>query len=586
MRMPTMFSCMFSFLLILSMLTPFTMVSSLNVYPIRIEKLYLAAVTSNNTGIVIPVTIKVFPGNGNIQIVDPGGKVSVSTVLSIKYALGLASIMTGREKSSYNYEIIFPKDTDIAGTSATLPFTLVFAAILTNTPIREDFSATGILMPNTIVGNVSGIDLKYEATSKRNIQLFLGPYIEKIPGTNYIPVITAYEAYNTVTKTKLLGSTQEIIVPRTINYQSFFVNATKEFLNLTRNILSLFPAGYASEAWKFYRLSEKYSNKGDWYTAASYGFRSYIDALSAYAIYLEERAPTKYKELLAHLEKWYDGNYTQAIKDLEKLGNYTYSHLNLWNIDIYVNAFIRYSIAVNAYQLYKATGSPLQIVLALARIITAKQWASIPSIEKKMISYDTLSSAYKTLHTFTNITISYFVSMKYISNQTINVLSAINHIGNVLVKFAKLAYIQYILISDLLSLQPPVFSPYLTPEYIVELNKTVSRVANYLLYESGTPILSALTTVDVGRTYAVEMENLTTIDGLLISELTLLTMYKALYMVPVYSCISCGGSTIHLLQGSETTSPPVSQMIFYVIAIILISMGAFLAGFSIKKYYG
>ncbi len=586
MRLPTIFSYMFPFLLILSMLTPFTIVSSLNVYPIRIEKIYLAAVTSNNTGIVIPVTIKVFPGNGNVQIVDPGGKVSTSTILSIKYALSLASIMTGREKSSYNYEIIFPKDTEISGTSATLPFTLVFAAILTNTPIPEDFSATGILMPNTIVGNVSGIDLKYEATFTRNIQLFLGPYIEKIPGTNYISVVTAYDAYDTITKTKLLGSTQEIIVPRTINYQSFFVNATKEFLNLTRNILFLFPAGYASEALKFYKLSEKYSNKGDWYTAASYGFRSYIDALSAYAIYLEERAPTKYKELLVRVEKWYEGNYTQAINDLNRLGNYTYRHLNLWNIDIYVNTFIRYSIAEDAYQSYKATDSPLQIVLALARIITAEQWASIPLMEKKMISYDTLLSAYKTLYAFTNITINYFASMKYISNQAINVLSAINHINNDLIKLAKLAYIQYLLTSDLLSLQPPVFSPYLTPEYIVELNRTVSRIANYLLYKSGTPILSALTTVDVGRTYAVEMENLTTIDGLLISELTLLTMYKALYMVPVYSCILCSGQTTYLPQGSGATSPLVSQMISYIIAVILISLGAFLAGFSIKKYYG
>ncbi len=585
MRISIIFSYMFPFLLILSMLTPFTIVSSLNVYPIRIEKLYLAAVTSNNTGIVIPVTIKVFPGNGNIQIVDPGGKVSTSTVLSIKYALSLASIMTGREKSPYNYEIIFPKDTDISGTSATLAFTLIFAAILTNTPIPEDFSATGILMPNTIVGNVSGIDLKYEAAYMRNIQLFLGPYIEEIPGTNYLPVVTAYEAYDTITKTKLLGSTQEIIVPRTINYQSFFVNATKEFLNLTRNILSLFPAGYASEAWKFYKLSEKYSNKGDWYTAASYGFRSYINALSAYAVYLEERAPTKYKELLARVEKWYEGNYTQAIKDLDRLGNYTYKYLNLWNIDIYVNTFIRYSIAADAYQLYKATGSPLQIVLALARIITAKQWASIPLMEKKMISYDTLLSAYKTLYAFTNITINYFASMKYISNQTINVLSTVNQINNDLIKLAKLVYIQYLLTSDLLSLQPPVFSPYLTPEYIVRLNRTVSRIANYILYESGTPILSALTTIDVGRTYAVEMENLTTIDSLLISELTLLTMYKALYMVPVYSCISCSGPTTYLPQGSGATSPPVSQMMFYAIAIILISLGAFLAGFSIKKYY-
>ncbi len=586
MRIPAIFSYMSSLLLILLILTPFTTVSSPYVYPIRIEKLYLAAVTSNNTGIVIPVTIKVFPGNGNIQIVDPGGKVSTSTILSIKYALSLASIMTGREKTSYNYEIIFPKDTDIAGTSATLPFTLVFAAILTNAPIPEDFSATGILMPNTIIGNVSGIDLKYNAALKKNIRLFLGPYIKNTPGANYIPAVTAYEAYDILTKTELLGSTQEIIQPKTINYQSFFVNATREFLNMTANILFLFPAGYSGEALKFYKLSEKYSNRGDWYTAASYGFRSYIDALSAYAIYLEEKAPTKYKELLTRLEEWYEGNYTQAIKGLERLGNYTYRYLNLWNIDIYVNAFIRYSIAMDAYQLYKATGSPLQLVLALARVITANQWASIPLIDKKMINYDTLLSAYKALYAFTNITINYFVSMKYISNQTINILSAINHINNDLIKLAKLAYLQYILTSDLLTLQPPVFSPYLTPEYIVELNKTISRIANYLLYESGTPILSALTTIDVGRTYAVEMENLTTIDGLLISELSLLTMYKALYVMPVYSCGSCSGSIIHLPQGSGATSPLASQTIFYVIAIILVSLGTFLAGFSVKKYYG
>ncbi|NPA98009.1 MAG: hypothetical protein GXO43_01385 [Crenarchaeota archaeon] len=578
-------SLVFVFLLLLSIsLSPILVLSAQT--PLRVEKIMLAAVTGNKTGIIIPTTIEVFPGNGNIQIIDQGGKVSKSTISSIKYALSIASIISGRDTSSYDYKIIFPEDTDISGTSATLPFTVVFSAILTNTPIRHDYSATGILMPNGIVGNVSGIYLKYNAAVLNNIELFIGPYIKNIPGTKYFPVISAYKAYDLVTKTSLLGKTNNIVIPSSIDFQNYFINATKEFQNLTENILSITPTAYEGLAWKFYRLSIKYSGMDDWYTAASYGFRSYMEALVGHSLYLQEKKPNMYKEWVKKLESWYLGNLTLAKKNMYRLGNYTYQHLNIWNIDLFVNTFIRYSIALSSYQLFRATHSITQLIFALTRIMTAKQWGSIDTISSRTITYNKLLQTYKTLYRYTNTAINYFVSMKYISNTTSSILKSIEHGGNDLLKLAKLIYIQYLLTDNLLSLQPPVFAPYLTPDYILGLNKTVSRLANYLLYMSGTPVLSAMTTVDVARAYAVEMENITVIDSLLVSELTLLTMYKAFFITPVYSPLQQhGGSEINF-ETQVVTSTPAYEVLFYAIAIILISLGAFLAGFSIRKYLG
>ncbi len=573
------------FLLILSTSLPSLLVASAQT-PIRVEKIMLAAVTENKTGIIIPTTIEVFPGNGNIQIIDQGGKVSESTISSIRYALSVASIITGRTDSPYDYKIIFPKDTDISGTSATLPFTIVFSAILTNTPIRHDYSATGILMPNGIVGNVSGIYLKYNAAILNNIELFIGPYIKSSPGTNYFPVATIYEAYDLVTKTSLLGRTNHIIIPSSIDFQNYFINATKEFQNLTKNVLSITPTTYESLAWKFYRLSIKYSKMNDWYTAASYGFRSYMEALIGRSLYLQEKNPDMYKVWAKKLESWYLGNLTLAKKNMYRLGNYTYQHLNLWNIDLYVNTYIRYSIALSSYQLFRATHSITQLVVALTRIMTAKQWGSIETINTQTITYNELLQTYKMLYRYTNTSINYFVSMKYISNTTSSILKSIEHSENDLVKLGKLIYIQYLLTDDLLSLQPPVFAPYLTPDYILELNKTVSKLANYLFYMSGTPVLSAMTTIDVARAYAVEMENITVIDGLLVSELTLLTMYKAFFINPVYSPLQQYSSSEVNVETQVITGTPTYETLFYAIAIILISLGAFLAGFSIRKYLG
>jgi uncharacterized protein len=117
------------------------LVSSINIY--------LLAITRTSHGVVVNVTMEsYYPGSGEISIVERGGRIAGDTVSSIKYALRIASLMTGIDYRIYDYRIKFPSNAELSGTSATLAFILGFISLLKRQNISPKIGVTGIIAPN------------------------------------------------------------------------------------------------------------------------------------------------------------------------------------------------------------------------------------------------------------------------------------------------------------------------------------------------------------------------------------------------------------------------------------------------------
>ncbi len=577
-------------LLIISLYTPVYAQDVWGKREVSSITIHMLAVNDENEGSVIDVKIKAYsPGTGKINVIDPGGKIAPDTYTSIKYSLILASILTGKDYRIYDYMIKFPPGTIVEGTSATLELTIGFTTLLLgieNPP--QDKAATGLVFPNSVIGNVSGIKYKYEAAIDKGINYVYGPPQPVQPGDKYIPVTNVFTAVEEFLSTKILPTkTVEIISP-TIMTNAFLESYNEFKENITRIMKTAEKYGVKLEdtnGYKELKLAQKYVEKyNDTYTAASYAFRAFIDIYTGFIESLfnkssDPRYSKVYSEAVNNVVRWINNNITLVEKLLNTTAGIIDSYPSIWNIDTYINAYVRYRSAIIFNNI--AGSSPNKTValryyiLALARIHSARHWLRL--LSKSAMERNIDLNKNPILDKYIMLSIDYFGSMKY-TNQSYYMRlfqEATNTTG--ILRLAKYVNIVYSMTLLLLS-EPEITGIFITPETVHELKRTLERIASVFNNKTKEIPPSIISTIQVLNDYEKERETTDTLGSLLYSTLSIIIPELVLVNIKPLTNITEVNPSIISIHNSIMPGN-----IIVIITFILVGMGSFLLGIYVGR---
>ncbi|ADI32233.1 hypothetical protein [Staphylothermus hellenicus] len=571
------------FLLLLILSQTSIIADSASKYLVSSTNIYLLAVTNSNMGIVVNVTLQAyFPGEGKIEIIEKNGVVEEDTLYSIYYSLRLASLVTGIDYRSYDYKIIFPEEIYMKGTSATLAFTLGFIGLLKNIRHSPKVGATGVVAPDLIVGNVSGIDAKYYAALRYGLDYVIGPpqffrHGFRYSSGKYIYAIDVFNAYNYYSGNSILPSIHVMGKP----FIKYLVNAFNySYINLKKSIdqyLQRQGLNISSiNGSTYYFLANKYYSIGDYYTAASYMFRAYINIYTSILARKALRDP----RITALLMEWVQHNLTKT-KDL--IRNYETLFLNkdynIWNFDVFLNAYIRYSQSKYYYYAGNNITSPTQkteyYVLSLARIQTVKHWLKLFINKSDPDFLDNVNNNYDRIIDYINISLIYLKSMNYIGNQTVKYFkSIVNSNQSSLEKTLYLGYYFYTLNQNLSAMRG-LFDLFISPKTVIDLNKTINGLGYLIGLETGYLTPTMLTTVELVNDYLVEGEKTYNLGMLMSMNLAILVF--ELMITRQYMRLSAEKIAYTQIVSSHELRYDVLP------AIIALIIGSFLIGYLIGR---
>lgn len=569
----------FMFLLLLVLSQTSIIAETTNEYLVSSVNTYLLAVTDSNVGVVVNVTLQAyFPGDGEVDIVEKNGVIGEDTLYSIYYSLRLASLVTGIDYKSYNYKIIFPEEIDLKGTSATLAFTLGFIGLFKNIKYSPKIGATGVVAPNLIVGNVSGIDAKYYAALRYGLDYVIGPpQFFRFSLRKYIYAIDVFNAYNYYSGDKILPSIQVMGKPcikhliNAFNYS--YINLKKSIDQyLQRHNINI----YSINGSTYYFLANKYYSIGDFYTAASYMFRAYINiytSILARKAISDPKIPTLLKEWIQH-------NLTKTKDIIENYETLLLNkYYNIWNFDVFLNAYIRYSQSKLYYYAGNNVTNPIQkteyYVLSLARMQTVNHWLKLFINKSDPDFLANINDNYDRIIDYTNISLTYLKSMNYIGNLTIkHFKSIVNSNQSNTRKILYLGYYFYTLNQNLSAIRG-LFDLFISPKTIIDLNKTINGLGYLIASETGYLAPTMLTTIELVKDYLIEGEK--TYDLGVLMSMNLAILVFELMITRQYMRLS-SEKTIH-------TQIVSSHELRYDIlpAIITLVIGSFLIGYLIGK---
>ncbi len=526
----------------------------------------LLAVTSGNEGSVINVTIEaLYPGSGNIIINDEDGDVGNDTIISVRYALILASILTRIDYRSLDYRVVFPKNTLIEGTSATLDFLIAFTSILTGES-ASGVGATGLVAPSLVIGNVSRIPVKYKAGVGQGLRIIAGPYY---------PLMNNYSRYH-----------GEIDVLHLFTYLNLSVPHPLPGLNLLENndLRSVF--NYSYSAFKHnlskiiqrqpqaadireYFLAEKYRGSHYEYTAASYMFRAFIKIAKSYYQSLFMR---RGRIIVALLTRWFHGNasiYENMLKGLDRKN----TTLNPCSLDALINSYIRYRIARDLYDLASNSTNTTETIdlltTGIARLHTARHWLRLAYIFSKYGSNNHHINNWF-FNQFYIETLRYFESMNYIPR------IRIPSYNDTLKTLLEMYYNWYILGVELESLKPPVFHIPREASAVKRLNETLNSLSLMLQQDTGEMIPSALTSLEIGGRYLSEKEDMSVISSILFSELMIITLEYSLW----FNTVNPFNNLLLIAEHGIHTMPSYVGLLEWA-SIVITGIGALLIGWSV-----
>ncbi len=358
-----------------------------------------------NTGVVIPVHVEIeYPGRGKVIVETTGYAVSQDTRSSIEYAARLAARFSGKHFNDYNYKVVFHNEYNVSGLSATLTFTLGFALLLRNDPWDGNATATGLLAPNGVVGNISGIEYKYRAAREHGYLRIIGPYTPSLlDEKNFYPVSTFIESYEYFIGEKLYPSYvrmfEDLYINRSRHLFTGFYRAWRELYQLSDGVtryiskhMDALPDDLRSYAKSFYRVginsineSLVYINSTNYYTAASRAYYGFWNLLTVYNII---RYVVEQDNFMDRISREYDKNYSITLDHIRSkyMGNSVFS---IDEIDIIVNAYERLfeskSLFEEAVSVLSNKSASIEervqaiqyLSIAIARLYTARQWSNL-----------------------------------------------------------------------------------------------------------------------------------------------------------------------------------------------------------------
>ncbi len=533
--------------------------------PIRRLSFPLLAVTDNNTGTIVNITIEeYFPGSGKISIYDPNGFVGYDTTVSIKYALFISAILTDTNYEIYDYRVVFPQNTRIEGTSATLSFIIGFTYLFKTNRSRIDIGSTGLVSPSLIIGNVSAMREKTIAAERIGIRKVIGAINPRIKENIYIGIPDLLTVY------RYLGFTTNYSLP-VIPYKPriYHIAFEKSYSYFIEMIDKIIAASGIPMKPKTYLMAQKYHREGESYVAASYAFRAFIDTIKLYL------AKHNSSSTINTIASWIRGNITKYRLLLDKyLSNI--KNISLWSLDALMNSFIRYMISNYLYSLYKQLHDTEYLVLSLARIHTAIHWLTPANMSRHHTMI--LDPNAGLLDRYVNLTINYFSSMKYINSkyfQTLYLNASTKN--NSLMKILYYSYILYLINLNIEGLTVPIFDPFKNYEIISEANKSLYDLFVKLYSRVGDLTPSYLSTIDIIRAYMREGEKPSAI-GAIISSQILVSMIELILAshFPKYKSIRGGIEYVGLTIGFNYKT-------LMIIALVLIAIGSFMFGYEVGR---
>jgi len=375
-----------------------------------------------NYGVVIPVYIEVsYPGNGEITVQSMGYGVSPDVRASIEYAIKLASRFAGTFFNNYNYKVVIQSKYNVSGLSATLTFTLGFTTLLRNDPWDGNATATGLLAPNGVIGNVSGIMLKYEVAREHKYNRIIGPYVPALLQSEYYyPASTFIDSYEYFIGKNLypqyvkffeeifFNNTKDIVYGfyrawnELYNYSQGIINYINENIDLLPNSLRKYAENYFTTGLNSINESIVQIKELNYYTGASRAFYGFWNILTAYNII---RYYTDRESFLNTIIDQYNSNYT-TIRDHIVRKYIDKDELSIEEIDVIVNAYERLfeskslfneslPILLNGSSSIEEQVYALQgVSVAIARLYTARQWSNlidyVSSCKNRLFTYDVI----------------------------------------------------------------------------------------------------------------------------------------------------------------------------------------------------
>jgi len=588
------------FTLLIATTNPLPCSSSTNAEKVYSTNLYLLAVDGEGKGLVVKVDLNVYyPGRGNIVVVVEEGYVAEDTRMSIEYAVKIASMLSGVNYAFYDYEFVFPEKAELRGASATLAFVLGLLAFFTGNQPANRTGVTGIVSPNAMVGLVEGLTEKYSAGLEYGLDSIIGPPSQEMLGkTRYTAIIDVFSAYRLYTGNSLyhlmdINSSYASVLRKKLctafkSSYSFFRDKAYSIIARFREKASVYNG---SLGYRYVILADKYAKGNKWYTAATYAFRSYIEL---YRLYLYELNRTGSLSILLEEEARLREEVKQELQRTKQLLDKAVQRVNnLWSLDALLNSYVRYTTALQMYREGEATEDlalRAEIYgLALARAYTAEHWLLITNItlsDTRTFSAVDYNIANSILRDALLSSIDYYHSLGILGeSKREEYYSVVERAADTPTKLFinyTLQYHDLSLITEMLS--PPIFSQFLSVDLIENLNRSFTEVVEHIYSLTGTLPPSTLTLAELTSTYMAENESLEVIGSLYARALSLLIPQLVLAQARSYIEV-CEALCKEAVTVTTTLPLEGYAEIAVILAIVLIGVGSFLAGYSLKKHY-
>lgn len=548
-------------------------------YLVSSVNIYLLAVSNGNRGVVVNVTLQAYyPGSGKVDIEEENGIIEADTLSSIYYSLRIASLVTGIDYRSFNYRIIFPEKIDLRGTSATLAFTLGFIGLLRRIDYSPKIGLTGIIAPNLIIGNVSGIDAKYYAALRYGLNYVIGPpQLFMFGKKSYVSAIDVFNAYKYYYGDYILPEMQVVGKP----FIMVLSNAFNHSYTVLKRKMDLYTEKLGIDIHNlngsiYYSLANKYYSTGDYYTAASYMFRAYINIYTNIFIKEAMRNP----QIMDLLIEWLQRNFTKIFSLINTYEDRLLSRgCNLWNFDVLLNSYIRYSQAKLYYYLGNKSedlNRKIEFYTAsLARLQTVEHWLKLFINKTDQRFIDNIIKNYDVITDYINMSLIYLKSMKYISNSTMKSFEEIINANRTIPwKMLHLGHFFYMLNFNL-SLIRGLFDLFISPKTVADLNKTVNGLGYLIASKAGYLPPTMLTTAELIKNYLIEGEKTYNLGSL--EYLSLAILVYELMITQQYISLSIQ-KTIYTYSISHYN---IRQDI--IPAIVALIIGSFLSGYLYGK---
>ncbi|WFO76166.1 hypothetical protein J4526_04870 [Desulfurococcaceae archaeon MEX13E-LK6-19] len=559
-----------------------------------IRKIHVGAlaVTKEGEGDIIEFNLWVTPGKGRLILLGNKGLLAEDVVASLNFSTWMAARIAGVYHDNYDYYVEYTDTSSVEGLSATLLFTLAFLVLLRGDPWDENATATGLIAPSGIVGNVSGIDEKYDAAVKYGYKRILTPVYPKLLGkAHYKPVVSIIDSYEVFALTPLYPkydpALEKLLLNKSSVLNGMFYSSWRYFYNKSIEILDYIDDNigiiHGLDLDKYYKSgyisineSKDYVEKGLYYTAASRAFYGYW-VLNTVYIYIkcvnENIDPSMFIKDYEEILNEFNNTLTSYVKDVD--------NISLYDLDVLINVYERLFDSIESYNLSKgilARGIRNEndliyfasnISYAIARIDTARQWMELTKRGSDVITIRT-EALEKTIKNEYGLLRAFALFLKSLGFTDVceyvqDLLSRKWFWSNNIVLLSRIIWIERDLSNFLLSVPQYTVLSSLVREGI---RTSVVRMLEYFDLYSGEIMPSAYTALEFYSTseeYGVAPLSTSMLHMLVLHEIT--SMKEQI-----------------ILEPAQYTLPWLYVDKIVLFSMILIILGSFIIGYAIGIY--